>query len=92
MSKTWILDVLDRELPDLVGAERDRLAEKIVDAMPLLPIAAAICSAAYTQMRVRGEDVKCIELARDIGNNAAMSVLEVLYPLVDEDDACMENR
>lgn len=82
---TWLIDILDRELPELTGAVRDELARKIIDALPLTPIAAAICSSAYTQLRVRGHDETSIEIARDIANNAAMSVVHVLQPQLDDE-------
>lgn len=83
---TWLIDLLDRELPGLTGGKRDELARKIVEELPLIAIAAAICSSAYTQLRVRGHDETSIAIARDIANNAAMAVVAVLVPDVEDDD------
>lgn len=84
MKSTWILDLLDRELPGITGAYRDRLAEAIALALPGPVIAEAIRSSAECVLRERGTpDPK---LAREIGNNAAQSVLHALHPVVDEDE------
>jgi hypothetical protein len=84
--KHWLSDLLAAELPALTIDARRILAEKIVDALPRDVIAAAICSSAYTQLRVRGHDEKCLSIARDIGGNAAMSVCCVLEPGVELDE------
>jgi len=81
MSRAWLLDVLDRELPDVVGAKRDALAEKILGALPMKQIANAIAEAAVSTMNVALETntrVSEIALASDIGNNGAMSVVDTL--------------
>lgn len=88
MSRTWILDVLDRELPDMLGARRDQLADAILAAIPLEPIAAAITTSALATLlvgNVIGHDRRRYELAHDIGNQAAMGVVERLSETEDEE-------
>ena len=86
MSRTWLLEVLDRSLPDKVGAERDRLADEILDALPLESIGKAIHETAFQQLQrhciAAGE---AHETARDVAGNAAMAVVGVLGDIDDEE-------
>jgi hypothetical protein len=82
---TWLVDVLDRELASLTGAERDRVAKAIIEALPLRLVSTAIATALIVQFRAQGLSIS-EELARDVGGNAAMAVAAVLDPFVDEDD------
>lgn len=94
MTLTWLIDVLDRELVGVTGAERDRLAKAIIESLPVRTMAIAIAQSAATQLRAHGlstaEEREAI--ARDIGNNAAMAVAAVLDPFVDEEDEPEETR
>lgn len=76
----WLVDVLDRELPQLVGSDRDRLAEAILAALPAVPIAQAIRISAIAHLVVNnvGHPMKRHDIASDIANNAAMGVVESL--------------
>lgn len=88
----WLLDVLDRELVDMIGAERDALATKILDALPVELIGKAIEEAAAGQLRANGlttEEDRAV-IARDIAGNAAMAVVGALA--VDEDIEPTEGR
>lgn len=65
----WLIAVLDDHLPDLVGAERDRLAAVIVEAMPSRAdvenrLANAIIAGNHTELRT----------ARDIAISVAPAV------------------
>lgn len=85
---TWLIDVLDREIAGVTGADRDRIAKAIIEALPVRTVAIAITQSAATQLRAHGvsteEDRAAI--ARDIGNNAAMAVSTVLDPFIEEED------
>lgn len=88
MSRAWIIDLLDRELPGWPGSARDALAEKIVEALPVHEIAAAVKTSALATLMVVdaiGHDCRPVDLAQDIGNQAAMSVVERLTE-IDEDE------
>lgn len=79
MSRAWIIDVLDRELPHMAGAERDQLADKIVDAIPTRVIAAAITESLLATIRVIASDCITVDsVAKDVGANASMHVVEAL--------------
>jgi hypothetical protein len=82
---TWLVDVLDRELAGLTGAERDRIAKAIIEALPLRLVSTAIATALIVQFRAQGLAIS-EELARDVGGNAAMAVAAVLDPFDDTDD------
>lgn len=89
MSRTWILDVLDRELPNLRGIERDRLADAILGALPVQELAAAVRTSALAALVVthpNADPHKRLVLARDISNNAAISIVERLSE-IDDDEA-----
>lgn len=79
MSRAWLLDVLDRELADKVGAERDRIADAVLEALPVDVIAATIAATAQNQLRyhcMRPDEAR--RAARDVAANAAMAVAGVL--------------
>jgi hypothetical protein len=81
MSRAWLIDVLDRELPDMIGADRDRIADAILDALPLPQIAAAVKTSALAAMLVSNigkNNQHRHMIAADIANNGAMAVLAVL--------------
>lgn len=74
----WLIDVLDRELPDLVGARRDAIAQQILDALPLEKLNAAIKEAAATQLRAWCVSSDVSPMAHDISANASMAALSAL--------------
>lgn len=73
MTPSWLVPVLEDLLPGVVGAERDLLAERIVEAVPRYAIADVIATSAKAVLRTR--DIYDEALAREIGNNAAQCVL-----------------
>jgi hypothetical protein len=80
MSRTWLTDVLDRELADMLGGDRDRLADAILDALPIERIGLAISNTAFQQLRAWGvcaSDERSF-VAKDIAGNAALAVVGVL--------------
>lgn len=78
MSRAWLTDVLDRELADFVGSKRDRIADAILDALPLETIARTIAEVAHHQLRgaVAASEIGIV--SRDVAGNAAMAVVCVL--------------
>jgi hypothetical protein len=78
MSRVWLTDVLDRELADMLGADRDRIADAVLDALPIRLIDAAIAEAALHQLRPYVSASERQYVARDVAGNAAMAVVGVL--------------
>jgi len=78
VSRAWLTDVLERELADKLGAERDRIADAILDALPIERIGHVIAEATAAQLRgqVPIEDLEW--LPRDVAGNAAMAVVGAL--------------
>jgi hypothetical protein len=75
----WLIEVLDRELPELRGAARDRLATLIVEAIDVTTVSRAIKEAAERQLRANGiADPHVGEIALDISGNASMAVIGAL--------------
>lgn len=72
----WLLLAFDAALPELVGAERDRLAQIICDHLPGPDIAAVIAGSAAAVLKTRGHVDP--SLAREIGANAAQCILGAL--------------
>jgi len=83
---TWLVDALDRALPEMRGRERDELAEVILEAIPKQLVADVIRESATSVLITRGfiDDQFRRELAFEIGNNAGCSV--VLSLQVGEDE------
>lgn len=74
----WIALVLDRELPDLTGGQRDRIASALIDNIPGRPIAAAIADSTATVLAQRGIKDADGSLSREVGNNSSQTVLFAL--------------
>lgn len=85
-----MIDVLDRELPELTGADRDRLAKRIADAVPVDLVAGVIAKAAATQLRAHGVRDPDDVIAVDIASQAAMCVCGELSD--DESDNESDNE
>lgn len=71
----WIALVLDRELPNLTGGERDRIASALIDNIPGNAVSAAIAESTATVLAQRGLADADGSLARECGRNAAQTVL-----------------
>lgn len=78
MSRAWLTDVLDRELADMLGGDRDRLADAILDALPIERIGEAIAESAKQQLRCYVASDERAYVAKDIAGNAALAVVGVL--------------
>ncbi|MDQ3295102.1 MAG: hypothetical protein M3619_00770 [Myxococcota bacterium] len=78
MIARWIVDVLDRELPNLTGAERDRIAEALDEALPTNAIVDAIASSAQAVLTQRNIRDGAGDVAREIANNSAQTVVFAL--------------
>lgn len=78
MIPPWLVAVLDDELPNVVGAERERIAERIVEAIPGRAIAKVIATSAQAVLATRKIRDDGGDLCREIGNNAAQTVLVTL--------------
>lgn len=78
MIAPWLVTVLDRELPDLAGGERDRIAQAIVDALPAQMIATAIRDSTTAVLIQRNVLDRSGELARELSNNSAQTVIFAL--------------
>jgi hypothetical protein len=79
MSRAWLVGVLDRALPEMIGADRDRLADEILDALPIDLIGVTIQEAALQQLCrhcMVAEDAE--HAAKDVAGNAALAVVGVL--------------
>ena len=50
MIPPWIVAVLDRELPDMLGGQRDKIAEAIYEAMPLHSLVEPCVSSLRSEM------------------------------------------
>lgn len=77
----WLIDVLEAALPELGSARRDELAAAILAAVPGRLIADTIAKSASDVLHQRGiadED----SLSRELGNNAAMTVIVMLQASV----------
>lgn len=80
----WLVDVLDAALPELTGARRDELAGAILEALPAQLISAVIRESTACVLKQRAIPDGAGDLAREIGNNCAASLVLVLR--VDEDE------
>ena len=89
MTPPWLLLAFDDALPDLVGADRDRLAARVLDHIPADLLAVAIAESAKTVLEQRNIKDGAGDLSREIGRNAAQRVLYALEgePSPGEQDA-----
>jgi len=78
----WLLAVLRQH--ENVDVSHETLAERIVEALPLEAITAAIRDSAGYVLACRGLDASA---AREIGNNAAQTVLFALCGALDVEEA-----
>lgn len=83
MIPAWIVEVLDRELPNLTGGDRDRIAEAIYEAAVSNPnvknaIVTAITNSASTVLTQRGIADGAKSVSREIGRNCAQTVVFAL--------------
>jgi hypothetical protein len=77
----WIVDVLDKELPNLTGGERDRLAEALYEAAFAnlkQPIIDAIKVAATNVLESRAVRDRKSDVASEIARNCAGNVLAAM--------------
>lgn len=81
----WLLDVLDAALPELVGERRDELAAAILDALPGTLIADTIAYSAGKVLKQRAIADAGGDVAREIGNNAAATVVLMLQVEPEQD-------
>lgn len=77
MIPQWIVAVLNRELPELTGGERDRVATALADAIPGESIVTAIAGSTATVLKQR-----CLAddggLSKEIARNSAATVVFAL--------------
>ncbi len=78
MIPAWLVAVLDRELPNHTGGERDRLAFAIVAAIPRDRIATAIRDAAVGTLASRNILDHGASVSRELGVQASDTVLRAL--------------
>lgn len=81
MTPAWLLLALDSALPELVGADRDRLAQVICEQLPGPDMAAVIASSAAAVLKthgISGSNDIAGRISREIGNNAAQCLLGAL--------------
>ncbi len=78
MIPPWMISVLDRELPDLKGSERDRIAEALTEAIPRVAIATAIAESAHAVLTHRNIRDGAGDVAREIGTHAGQTVVFAL--------------
>lgn len=74
----WLLDVIEAALPDLTGERRDELAAAILEALPARVIAETIEHSTMTVLKQRAIADGAGDLAREIGRNAAATVVLML--------------
>lgn len=85
MSGAWIMDVL-RRFPELTSERRDELAGDVLAEVPGRQLAEIIAQSAATVLRQRGiPDTD--DLSRELGRNAAATVVIMLQASVAFDDA-----
>lgn len=82
MIPQWIVDVLDRELPNLNGGDRDRVAAALAESIPGEPIVEAIASSTETVLKQRGL-ANDGGLSREIARNSAATVVFTLAGLCE---------
>lgn len=89
MTPAWLLLAFDAALPELAGADRDRLAARVLEHIPAKEVAKAIAVSAKAVLEQRGIRIGDGGIDREIGNNAAQSVLFALEgePSPGEQDA-----
>jgi hypothetical protein len=93
MIPRWLVDVLDRELPSMTGGQRDELAAKVLEALPVELIDRAIAESAEIQLRAHGIALGDREaMVRDVAGNAAMSVVGALAGVDDEEAEPTQGR
>lgn len=81
----WLIDVLDAALPELTGKRRDELAAAILEAVPGRMVAESIAHSTAAVLNQRG--IPDIDgLSRELGNNAALTVILMLRASVAFDD------
>lgn len=78
MIPTWLILALDDALPHLTGGERDRFAERLLASLPKEGIAVAIAESAHAVLTTRNIQDGAGDIAREIGRNAAQTVLLTL--------------
>ena len=71
----WLALVLDRELPDHVGARRDQIAQRIIESIPRTPIIRAIAESAKAVLGTRNIKDAAGDISIEIARNAAQSLL-----------------
>jgi hypothetical protein len=62
----------------MIGADRDRIADAILDALPIERIGEAIADSAKQQLRCYVTSEERAYVAKDIAGNAALAVVGVL--------------
>lgn len=75
----WLAVRLDELLPERSGAERDAIAQSILDAVPLQPVVTAIAESARHVLAQRGIADDGGELSSELARNASMLVVESLW-------------
>lgn len=85
----WLVDVLAEASSRLVlhhPDDREVLAEAILEAIPKRVLVGAIKSAAAAVLKVRGIHDAAGDLARELANNSAQTVLVMLQVDSDPDN------
>ena len=78
MIAPWLIGVLDLALPNLTTAQREDLAERIIDAMPAVEIMDAIKESVAGELAHRGVADERNDMARKIARTAAQNVIGAL--------------
>jgi len=80
----WLLLALDGACPNMLGGDRDALAARIVEHLPIADVIAAIRESAQRVLEARNVKDGAGDLAREIANNAAQVVMFTLDGSLDE--------
>ncbi len=78
MIPAWLVLAIDDACPDMLGGDRDRLAERILERVPAEQLVKAIAGSAKAVLATRNIRDEAGDLSIEIGRNAAQSVLFTL--------------